>query len=122
MITTEFNEDQGLLTLTLNEDLLSSNADRAQEAFEKALMQAPKYRDLCIDLCRCKIVDSVGLNLLFGLLHRAKEMGADPWVAVARGTLEHVMHVARVDKIFKVEVKEPVAPSVTTAKTHGKKP
>lgn len=107
MMDVHFNESQGLLTLTLNEDLLSSNCEKAVEAFENALAHGGKYRDLCVDLSRCRQVDSVGLNLLFGVLQKAKEMGADPWVIVSRGTLERVMQIAQIDKLFKVEIKEP---------------
>lgn len=107
MIETQLNEQQGLLTLTLTEDLLSSSSEKAVEGFEKALGGPAKYRDLCIDLTRCRQVDSVGLNLLFGVLNKAKELGADPWVIVTRGSLERVMQVARVDKLFKVEIREP---------------
>ncbi len=119
MITQNLNESQGLITLTLEEDLLSSNAERAHAEFEKILSRPVKVRDLCIDVTRCKMIDSVGLNLLFGVLQRAKEQGADPWLVINQGPMELVMHVARIDKIFKVQVKEK-----TPAKTEtpGKNP
>lgn len=122
MITTEFNEDKGILTLTLDQDLLSSNAESSQTAFEKALARAPKYKGFRIDLCQAKVVDSVGLNLLFGLLHRAQELGAEPCVVVTRGPLERIMQVARIDKIFKVEIKEPATTPIVNPKIRTKKP
>lgn len=109
MITTAYDEPQKTLTLTVDTDLLSSNADRAQANFERALSKTQTFAHLCVDLCRCKMVDSVGLNLLFGLLHRARELGAKPTVRVCKGALEHVMRVARVDKLFGVEVVMPAA-------------
>lgn len=113
MITTAYDEPQKTLTFSLDTDLLSSNAERAQACFERALANPQPFAHLYVDLCRCKMVDSVGLNLLFGLLHRAQELGAKPTVRVCKGALEHVMRVARVDKLFGVEVVMPAVAKET---------
>lgn len=104
MLATVFDPAGRILTLRLEQDLLSSNIDAAARAFEAALSSVTDYEKLLIDLTACRMVDSVGLNLLFSVLNRAKERRIEPKVLIAKGNLERIMQVAQIGKIFSLEV------------------
>lgn len=104
MITPILDTAQQTLTLKVDRDLLSSNSDEASLAFEAALHQSTPPEFFIIDLTACKMVDSVGLNLLFGVLHRSQELGAKPSIIIAKGPLERIFQVTQIGKIFDVKI------------------
>ena len=105
MITTDFNSTTGVLTLYLHGDLLSSNGKKAVQAFETALSFAPRYKALWIDCSASRMIDSVGLNILFNVLSHAKEQLAEPKIIITAGSLERILQAAQITKMFPVEVR-----------------
>ncbi len=105
MITASYEEKEERLTLKLASDLLSSNAEQAAGSLEGALGVAPLYKKLRLDLTACRMIDSVGLNLLYSLLYRVKQQGVSPVIVVAKGNVERILAVAQMGEVFKVEVK-----------------
>lgn len=107
MITGSFDTTSESLTVALTTDLLSSNAETAARALEDQLQNAPSFKLFTIDLTACDMIDSVGLNLLFSLLNRCKEMGAQTKILISPGRLDRIMQVAQMGKLFNIEVVEP---------------
>lgn len=105
MITSTFDKDSSTLTLKLSSDLLSTNVEQASHALEGVFNSAPTYKKVVLDLLACKMVDSVGLNLLFSVMNRAKERGNEAKIIIPKGNLERIMQIAQLGKLFKVEVK-----------------
>lgn len=104
MITGNFDSAAECLTVSLNGDLLSSNAEAAAKALEEQLERTPSFKSFIVDLKACQMVDSVGLNLLFSLLNRCKEMGAKTKIQIVPGRLDRIMQVAQMGKLFEVEI------------------
>jgi len=105
MITSTFNLASGVMMLHTNGDLLSSNSEAAAQAFEVALTQNPKYKALWVDCTSSKMIDSVGLNLLFNVLTQAKERKAGTKIIIAKGGLERILQAAQIAMMFPVEVR-----------------
>jgi len=63
--------ENGTLTLSMQEDLLSSNVEVLRVACKEAIETASEVQNLFIDLSAIKVVDSKGLNLLIGLYQEA---------------------------------------------------
>jgi len=103
MVTKTFDGATGELSFELEADLLSSTAEAAARGFEKHLSETPAFKSVTVNLQKCSMVDSVGLNLLFTLLSRCKELGANTKVIISRGKLDRIMKVAQLGKLFAIE-------------------
>jgi len=67
-------ETRAALTLSIRENLLSTNAAGFREKITRELDQASAARPSLVevDLCGAKIVDSVGLNLIVMVIKRVQ--------------------------------------------------
>lgn len=105
MLTAISDPNTSALTIKFTTDLLSTNIEQVGRALEKTSVSATDYKILTLDLLSCKMVDSVGLNLVFSVLNHAKERGCRTNVLVPRGGLERIVQIAQLGKLFNVEVR-----------------
>ena len=105
MIIADHNSHNDTLTLVMQEDLLSTNAERALHEIETAIENSPRYHILWLNLTACKMIDSVGLNLIFALLGNAKDKGIEACLMISKGPLERIVRAAQLNRMFKVQVR-----------------
>jgi anti-anti-sigma factor len=104
MFSSKFNKEKNTLTIRFDTDLLSSVVEQNSGALELEIGSSPAHKELILDLTACKMVDSVGLNLLFGIVHHAQSKKVNASIRIFKGPLERILEVSQIRKIAPVTV------------------
>lgn len=101
-MTSNLDLENRLLTLCVPGDLISTNAEELRTELTRLLGTvegAPsQWQTFRLDLARARMVDSVGLNLVVGLLKRLRKRGAKLQVAYASQNVLRTFTFTRLDK------------------------
>jgi len=88
-----------VLTCTIAGDLTSTTAAEFRRLLDKKFSESPAgWTTLMLDLSSCKILDSVGLNLLVGTVKRAKGLGARVKVVTSHPMVRRILIFTRLDQ------------------------
>ena len=96
------DQQQGIFTITLNCDLTSTTAEQLRPELHAQLgtptnPSAP-WKLFRLDLAATKIVDSVGLNLIIGLLKAVQQRGAKMQILCANPNVHRTFLFTRLDQ------------------------
>lgn len=105
MITAEAQPATGELLVRLKGDVLSTNAALLGRDFAAALGRDGGAGTVTLDLFSARMVDSTGLNALFGMARLTKEKGRPFKFVVRHPAVQRVFAVARLDTLAPVEVR-----------------
>lgn len=92
-IDTSLNDDLGLISIEGEIDV--SNANELREAIDGLLTQRPA--GMVVDLAHVAYIDSTGIGVLVGAVHRAKEAGIPFEVANPQRNVVRVLSLLGVD-------------------------
>lgn len=110
MITHQLDETGKVLRIDVAGDLLSTNFDavngQIQAILDADAIQASGWSTLLLDLTAAKLIDSMGLNILVGLV---KRVGAPPRngrikTRIASPTIHRTLLFTRLEKHMDVEM------------------
>ena len=110
MITHQLDEADKTLRIDIEGDLLSTNFDRVNGDIQAILnaddVKASAWSTLVLDLTTAKLIDSMGLNILVGLV---KRVGAPPRhgrlkTRIASQTIHRTLLFTRLEKYMEVEM------------------
>lgn len=97
---------EAAVTVTIAGDLTSTSVGEAQVALSSGCdrIEAPgaSHRVLRIDLRKARMVDSVGLNLLVGVIKRVRAVGGRTELLVAATNVERILTFTRLHQIARV--------------------
>lgn len=99
---TNLDPQSGILTVTLNGDLVSTAADQVRGQMND-LLDAPANPDTAwtlfrLDLVSAKMVDSVGLNFIVSILKGVQQRGAKMQIIYANPNVHRTFLFTRLDK------------------------
>jgi anti-anti-sigma factor len=84
-------------THTLLGDLLSTNADAFQEAVAPRVASLGSGATLTLDMRAARLVDSVGLNKLVGIIKSTKARGAQVRILTGHASVRRILTFTRID-------------------------
>lgn len=105
-MNTTFNKQKGELRLKLRGDILSTNADHRAREIGAALEENDEVVLVIIDLNSAKIIDSMGLNMLLGIIKRAQEKGMRVEFHIASQSIKRLFDFARMEDLAVVRCRE----------------
>jgi len=99
---THLDAPQGIFTITLNCDLTSTTVEQLRPELH-AQLGAPNtasaaWKLFRLDLAATKMVDSVGLNLIIGLLKSVQQRGAKMQILCANPNVHRTFLFTRLDQ------------------------
>jgi anti-anti-sigma factor len=100
-MTTNLDQKNGILTVTINGDLTSTTAERLRVKIHALFDTPPEqaaWRLLRLDLAGAKVVDSVGLNLIITILKAVQKAGAKMQIIYANPNVHRTFLFTRLDK------------------------
>lgn len=106
MISSDFKPDDGLLVLKLKGDLLSTNAEERASQIGNLFAENAGFKKVKLDLNAAKMVDSVGLNMLLGVIKTVIERDAEIVLHIASPSIHRVFLMSRFDKLAKIHFRE----------------
>ena len=92
--------------VTLAGDLSSTTAEAARAALHAAVEAdggAGGARALRIELPTARLIDSVGLNVLVGIIKRVRASGGEVTIAVAHPSVERILTFTRLTTLIRLE-------------------
>jgi anti-anti-sigma factor len=110
MITHQLDDAGKILRIDVAGDLLSTNFDQVNNALQEVLdgeaVKASSWSTLLLDLTTAKLIDSMGLNVLVGLV---KRIGAPPRngrikTRITSPTIHRTLLFTRLEKYMEVEL------------------
>jgi anti-anti-sigma factor len=94
--------DPNPLTIAVEGDLVSTTAAAVRREIDRLLVSLggdwPPDAAVKLDLTRAKMIDSVGLNLVVGLLKAVQKQGGRLQVAYADANVSRTLTFTRLDK------------------------
>jgi anti-anti-sigma factor len=101
MITHQLNPDTKTLVIAFAEDLLSTNVDQYRKLIFDLLNEAPPtWEILELDFSRIKRMDSLGLNLIVGILTEVKNRNAKMTAFVPEGPIRQTLLFTRMGDYY----------------------
>lgn len=101
-MNTLLDAKNGVLTLELPGDLVSTTTEALREEIEPLLTGAStpegEWRLLKLDLSRARMVDSVGLNLIVRILKAVQRQNATMQILCANAAVHRTLVFTRLDK------------------------
>ena len=101
-MTSNLDSKEQSLTLRVAGDLLSTNAESVRNEITSLLGASgaapPKWNLFRLDLASAKMVDSVGLNLVVGLLKQVQKQGAKLQITYSSQNILRTFAFTRLDK------------------------
>jgi len=99
---TNLDRNLGILTITLHCDLTSTTAEQLSPELMTMLAAPAKpeedWRLFRLELATAKMVDSVGLNLLVGLVKTVQQRGAKMQILCSNPNVQRIFLFTRLDK------------------------
>lgn len=101
---------QGTLSVEVPTDLLSTTIEPIREGL-RSLLELPEIttaapRTLCLDLRRCKLMDSAGVNLLVGLIRNCQMRGLKLAVRIVSQPVYRILLFTRLDRHLEVSMED----------------
>lgn len=106
MISTDLKSDGELLVLKIKGDILSTNAEERANQIGEALDSHREIKAVKLDMNAAKMVDSVGLNMLLGVIKTVIERGAEITFHISSPSIHRVFLMSRFDKLAKIHFRE----------------
>lgn len=106
MISTDFKPDDQILVLKFKGDLLSTNAEERAGQIGMIFSSHPDFKIVKLDLNAAKMVDSVGLNMLLGVIKTVIERDAEAVLHISSPSINRVFLMSRFDKLAKIHFRE----------------
>ena len=99
MTTSTSSLNSAVLKCAVAGDLTSTTVAEFRQVLDKTFSESPVgWNTLMLDLSSCKILDSVGLNLLVGTVKRAKGQGASVKVTTSHPMVRRILTFTRLDQ------------------------
>lgn len=99
------------LTLTVKGDLLSTNAEQRHEEIMELLQKSNEPREhVRLDLGTAKMIDSVGLNLLLGVVRFVREEGSKVSLRITSPSVNRVLAFSQFDRVAEIDFRDKDAP------------
>lgn len=106
-VSSKYIEGKRQLTLVVKGDLLSTNAEQRYAELSELLKQhADKREHVRIDLGTAKMIDSVGLNLLLGLVRQVRESGETVSLRITSASVNRVLTFSHFNRIAEIDFRE----------------
>ena len=108
MVTASLNAQRRTLRVKIKGDVLSTNAEAHAGAITE-IFEHHKGTDISkfnLDLRTAQMVDSVGLNMILGLVRFANERRFTTKIAIASPAVHRVFQFSRLNKAVEVVFKE----------------
>ena len=100
------DKNSGVLELTVNGDILSTNVDSLRGEIFSVIGQGEAdsggWRSLELDLTTAKMIDSAGLNLIVSVLKNAKQRGATVSAKISSTHIQRTFAFTRLDQQLRV--------------------
>lgn len=107
MVTSDFKENDRLLILKIKGDILSTNAEERAEQIGQLLHQHQDYDVVRLDMNTARMIDSVGLNMLLGVIKMLREQkAAEVILQIASPSINRVLNMSRFDQLAKIRFRE----------------
>lgn len=111
MTTHELNSAEKTLTITVPGDLLSTNYDTVgaelNEIFTSEEITTAGWDCLVFDLRQARLIDSMGLNLIVGVLKQMRNRSAKVRMRITSRTIHRTFLFTRLEKHMEIEFEEP---------------
>ena len=106
MISHELKPDDQLLVLKVRGDIISTNSEERADQIGKIIESNPGFKKIKLDLNSTKMIDSVGLNMLLGLIKTILEMKAEIVLHISSPSFHRVFLISKLDQIAKIHFRE----------------
>jgi anti-anti-sigma regulatory factor len=105
LLTCQFDQRKKQLQFMFHQDVLSSVVKEMSFMIEKNLedKKHDKWETLMIDLSAAHIVDSMGLNMIIGMLKHAQLRNARVHCKISSQTIHRTFLFTRLDKQMEIE-------------------
>ena len=84
-------------------DILSTNAEESVEAISRALTDNPEATDIQVDLRTARMIDSVGLNVLIGLIKQTRDRPATVTLRISSPSIKRLFDVSHIHELAEVD-------------------
>jgi len=106
MISSDFKQDDQLLVIKVKGDILSTNAEERADQIGSIFAEFPDFKKVKLDLNTAKMVDSVGLNMLLGVIKTVVDRGAEIVLHISSPSIHRVFLMSRFDKLANIHFRE----------------
>lgn len=108
-ITSRYSPRKRELTLALRGDLLSTNADSYAQRIDQLVADHADdaWHSVKFEMTTAKLVDSVGLNLLVGLVRSFQSKNIPVKVVIASPSVHRLFQRSKFDELVELAVKQP---------------
>ncbi len=107
MVSGELDRDSGSLSIKVKGDILSTNAEDCAASIGGILKKNAKTacRHLKLDLKSANMIDSVGLNMILGLIRNLQANGSEATIYISSPAVNRVFLFSRLNTIVNVVFK-----------------
>ena len=107
MVTGELDEEQRTLSIRVRGDILSTNAEACLSSASDILRKerAKEWEKVSLDLNSARMVDSVGLNAIIGLVKNLQAQNKPVTVYISSAAVHRVFLFSRLDTIVNIVFK-----------------
>lgn len=106
MVSSDLKKDNQLLVLKVKGDILSTNAKERAEEIGNLIVKHKEVSAVKLDINAAKMVDSVGLNMLLGIIKTVRENEAELVIHISSASINRVFLMSRFDKLAKIHFRE----------------
>lgn len=107
---TEVIPEGDTLTVTLIGNILSTNAEKCAESISSAIKKTEGWKVLNLNLKSARMVDSVGINMLIGIIHYVRERGGSVILRIYHHSINRVLEFSRLSELATIILKEKKRP------------
>lgn len=95
--------EEGILTLTLQEDLIATNVREYKSTVEKFLQdEMGNVDEVVLDLSTCENIDSVGVTFVVGVYKQATNDALGFRVTGSSDEIKQLFKLMKLDEIFEI--------------------
>lgn len=108
MVRSSLDDETRTLLVKVRGDLLSTNADERACSIGDILRNEDKSRwdNFVLDLRSANMVDSVGLNVIVGIIKEVRKVKAPITVSISSPAVNRLFLFSRLDTVVNIDYKE----------------